>query len=202
MKRMIVALLLAIFIVGCSSGAQTTDNTPTEFSLPENQKYILNSEKSQMIWHAARFVGNSHVGTIKISAGELEREDNKFTSGKFIIDMNSITEEKNSERFLTHIRSDDFFSVEEFPTSQLVLTKIEEAGENKFTVTGDLTILNQTHEITFPAEITSDPLEISSAFTIDRTKWGITYGSGSFFKDLGDKVIKDDIRFGLKLVFE
>ena len=33
----------------------------------------------------------------------------------------------------------------------------------------------------------------SETFTIDRTKWGINYGSKSIFDNLGDKFIDDDM---------
>ena len=37
---------------------------------------------------------------------------------------------------------------------------------------------------------------------IDRTKWGVEYKSGNIFKDLGDKIIYDDIEFDIFLVSE
>jgi hypothetical protein len=41
-----------------------------------------------------------------------------------------------------------------------------------------------------------------AAFKIDRSKWDIKYGSGSFFDDLGDKMIYDDIELTVNAVFE
>ena len=200
--KFIPLLALLLIVIGCSAESIQKD-TPTTIDLPESAAYTLNSEQSQLIYQASRFVGSSHVGTVAINAGELERENDKFTSGKFVIDMTTITEEKNNERYLKHVRSDDFFGIEKYPTAQFVITKIEESEQ--YTITGDLTIRDQTHEITFPAEIVSadeNSLEINAAFTIDRTKWGITFDSSSFFTTIGDKAIKDDVRFGLKLMFE
>ena len=40
----------------------------------------------------------------------------------------------------------------------------------------------------------------SSSFSIDRTLWGVTYKSGSFFKNLADRLIDDAIQFDIELV--
>jgi hypothetical protein len=39
----------------------------------------------------------------------------------------------------------------------------------------------------------------SEPFTIDRTNWGVNYGSKSIFDNLGDKFISDDIQLTVKL---
>ena len=100
---------------------------------------------------------------------------------------------------MNHIKSKDFFDVDKYPISTLIIKSITEA----YTITADLTIMDQTNEISFPARVSTNngKLHISADFEIDRTQWGITYGSGSFFENLGDKAIKDKIKYGLELVF-
>jgi len=107
-----------------------------------------------------------------------------------------------------HLASEDFFNVAEYKTSTLVINKIRPArpaGEKapNHIVSGDLTIKGITHEIDFPALITysaDGTMMADASFTIDRTKWEIRYGSGSWFDGLGDKMIYDDIEFDLSLV--
>jgi polyisoprenoid-binding protein YceI len=69
-------------------------------------------------------------------------------------------------------------------------------------VVGDLTIKGITNQVSFPAEVKveGDVLTASGTASIDRTKWDIKYGSGKFFSDLGDNMIKDEfeIKFELK----
>ena len=93
--------------------------------------------------------------------------------------------------------SDDFFSVEKFPTATLKIKAIDDNNQ----VTADLTIKDITHEIQFPATIAvaNDKLTAEADFEIDRSLWDIRYGSGKFFKDLGDKLIKDEIEISLKI---
>ena len=59
-----------------------------------------------------------------------------------------------------------------------------------------------THSITFDAEVSIRKITFSTKakIKIDRTKWGIKYKSGNFFKDLGDKAILDEIEFDISLI--
>jgi hypothetical protein len=41
----------------------------------------------------------------------------------------------------------------------------------------------------------------STAFEVDRTKYGIEYNSGSIFDGLGDRVIYDNFELAVNLVF-
>ena len=63
-------------------------------------------------------------------------------------------------------------------------------------LSGNLTLKEAKNNVTFPVKVsnTNDGLVLTSeTFTIDRSKWNVKYGSKSFFDDLGDKFINDDI---------
>ncbi|MFM2285794.1 MAG: hypothetical protein RLZZ543_1291 [Bacteroidota bacterium] len=114
------------------------------------------------------------------------------------------TDEFNA-KLLGHLKSDDFFSVEKNPEAQFEIVKVEAASDaasgNNSTVTGNLTIKGIAKSITFPANITIEPAQLTAKaeFNIDRTEWDIKYGSGKFFQDLGDKMINDEftVKFNL-----
>ena len=69
-------------------------------------------------------------------------------------------------------------------------------------MTGDITIKGKTESISFSAALTEkgSGYEATASITIDRSKFDVRYGSGSFFDDLGDKTIKDEIKLDVKLV--
>ena len=89
----------------------------------------------------------------------------------------------------------DFFNVLKYPTATFVITGVkDEAG--KTMMSGNLTMLAISQNISFPVQITNQDNMVqvkSETFTIDRTKWGINYGSKSIFDNLGDKFIDDDM---------
>jgi len=68
-----------------------------------------------------------------------------------------------------------------------------------YTVTADLTLKGITKPVTF--DITVNGNKATSALKIDRTKYGIEYGSGSIFDSLGDKAINDEFELAVELAF-
>jgi len=161
----------------------------------------VNLESSSVEWVGKKITG-THSGTINIQSADLKFSEGELSGGTIVIDMSSIAVTDLSgggaKKLAGHLKSDDFFGVEEHPTATLVITEVTKAGlKNELTVTGDLTIKGQTHAISFPANI--DAESGSAEIFIDRTKYGIKYGSGSFFKNLGDKTIDNQFELRVKL---
>ena len=101
-----------------------------------------------------------------------------------------------------HLKSPDFFGVEKNPTATLVLKSVTPKAGTEFDVKADLTIKGKTNEVTFPATITvtKEDVKVVANFKIDRTKFDIKYGSGSFFENLGDKAIENDFNVEVNVV--
>ena len=128
-------------------------------------------------------------------------------SGDFEIDMNQMTvtdiSGKSAQGLIDHLKNEDFFNVPEFPTSTFVITGSEKK-DDFFSITGDLTIKDITNPVTFDMEILptdSETITATATFEIDRTLWDVQYSSGKFFKDLGDKIINDNMEIKLDLIF-
>jgi polyisoprenoid-binding protein YceI len=162
--------------------------------------YSIDSDKSEIKWEGSKITGKSHTGTVKIVEGGLQIAGSKITGGKFTIDMTSINvtdlDGGMKSKLEGHLKNDDFFAVDKFKTAQLVILSVD--GDN---VTADLTIKGKTNKVTFPAKVSMKDgnLEASANIEVDRAKYDVRYGSGSFFDDLGDKAINDIIKFEVKL---
>lgn len=161
------------------------------------QSYQVNKDASTIKWTGKKVTG-SHHGTIAFKEGNLEVKDNQLTGGSFVVDMTTIknldlTDPEWNQKLIGHLRSDDFFGVEKYPVSRLVIKKVEPKGGTLYHVTGDLTIKGITKPVEFDSSIsvTGSKLEATGTIPVDRTKYGIKYGSGSFFSNLGDKMIDD-----------
>ncbi len=172
-----------------------------------SQNYSLDAKSSKIQWEGKKVIGK-HNGTINLKSGSVQIKGTNII-GSFEIDMKSIAitdikDEESNAKLKAHFDSDEFFSTNKFPIANFVITKSEPItggkGEN-YKITGKLTIKNITNEISFPAKITFDETTFTANanFIIDRTKWDIKYGSGSFFDDLGDKAISNDISYKIKL---
>lgn len=201
----ILIIIVALIIFNQPANDQIVPSQGNLMDLPESGLYLVDAENSKLLWSSSFLVGNLHTGSVDISSGQVIFSEKNLKEGEIEIDMTSIKEDKNDEKFLAHMASEDFFSVEEFPTADISLSKIEKSEiSGNYVVTGDLTIRNITNSISFPVSLNSvgDGIRVKSEFEIDRTLWGINFRSGSFFKDLGDKAIKDEIKFDLDLILK
>jgi polyisoprenoid-binding protein YceI len=172
--------------------------------------FTVDTKSSTLEWYATKFAGK-HNGKISLSRGQLSNDHGNIT-GFVEIDMKSLTNsdienEKSRTKLETHLKSADFFDVEKYPVSKFVIKSViafNDTSEEKMThkVTGDLTIKDKTNEITFGSRINlfHDSVVCSGSAIVDRSKFDVRYGSKTFFKDIGDKVIHDDFRLVFNLV--
>ena len=166
----------------------------------------VDTKTSEIAWIGKKVTGQ-HNGTVQIKEGALEMEGEEVTGGSFLIDMTTIDvldlEGEYKGKLMRHLRSDDFFSVDKHPTAKFTITSIDksEATDATHFIAGDLTIKGITNKITFPANITvnNGKANAKASFALDRTKWEVRYGSGSFFDGLGDKMIYDDFELAINL---
>jgi len=171
----------------------------SSFSSISSDNYEALPEESTITWAASR-PGKTHDGTLAISSGSLVFEGNKLVSGDFKIDMTSIKVTdikpgKMNERLVGHLKSADFFDVENHATGAFTISSTE-TKEGKTLVNGQLTLKGISNPVTFEADVTNDGNTVTlktGEFKIDRTKWDIKYRSGKFFDDLKNKLIYDDI---------
>jgi len=167
----------------------------------ESGNYIIDEEKSIVNWTGRR-IASSHSGTVKIKSGEIKIQNNNNLGDSFVvIDMNTIEDNDGSEGLEEHLKSDDFFAVNDYQESQILLKKIENISGDNYQVVSDLIIKDITKEVVFPAKIiiNNNSLEAKANFEIDRSEFEIKYGSNSFFSDLGDKAIKNEIEFQVSI---
>ena len=171
----------------------------------EAKDYNVSTTESTVEWVGKKVTGQ-HNGTITLKNGTLAMEDGKLTGGSFTIDMTTITDTDLSggskEKLEGHLKSDDFFGVEKYPTSTFVITRAVPQGPGKYKVIGNITIKGKTEQIQFPATVEEKDGKImaSANITIDRSKFDVRFGSGSFFDNLGDKTIYDNFDLTVNLV--
>ena len=174
--------------------------------------YTVDAEASKIAWIGSKITGDQHNGTIGISNGTLKVEGGNLTAGEFTLDMNSIknldlpTEgDYNNAKLEGHLKSPDFFDVANHPNATFVVTGVEAVeGDGPIThnIKGNLTIKGITKELSIPAAVSmgEGSFNAEASFSFDRAEFDVRYGSGSFFEDLGDNLINDEVKLELVLV--
>jgi polyisoprenoid-binding protein YceI len=164
-------------------------------------KLNADTTKTKLLWLGEKVTGQ-HSGTVKLQSGWLSWQDNRISSGEFDINMASIKDSEANTRLEGHLKSDDFFGVAKYPTAKLVITGSTPFDKGNGVVSGTLTIKGVTNPIEFKAAMQKkdDGVWFFANIVLDRTKYNIRYGSGSFFDNLGDKTIYDEFKLKVSLL--
>jgi len=164
-------------------------------------KKQVNTDQSVINWIGYKVTGQ-HEGTITLREGVLEFKNDQLTGGNFVMDMTSINttdlEGDYKNKLDGHLKANDFFGVKKYPKATLVFTSVTK-NETNYSVVGDLTIKGITNKIAFDLEVSENTA--TTSLKIDRTKYGIKYGSASFFDGLKDKAIYDEFDLKVNLKF-
>tara|TARA_R110002049_G_scaffold168526_3_gene335064 strand:+ start:2193 stop:2849 length:657 start_codon:yes stop_codon:yes gene_type:complete len=205
-KTFFKILFLSVLVVSftnCKDKAKEAATTEAEEVAEievEAVKFNADVASSTIEWKGFKPMG-SHNGVINLKSGVLNTIDGEIVGGTFLIDMASLTvldipaEEKDHAKLTGHLKSDDFFDVEKHPSAAFEITGLEEV-DGKMMLSGNLALKDAKNNVTFPVSVSNegDTMTLTSeTFTIDRSKWNVKYGSKSFFDNLGDKFINDDI---------
>ena len=165
------------------------------------QKLSVDTDKSKIKWIGKEITTSMHYGTLKFSSGEITLNSGKI-SGAVSVNMESISVDDLSggskSRLEGHLRSDDFFSVENHKESKIEVISSKQNGSS-YDVNGRLTIKNISHPINFTLDMKDKMAQ--TKLTFDRSKYDVRFRSGSFFENLGDKLILDDIELEVTLYF-
>lgn len=172
----------------------------------KTESFKVNASESKLTWLAKKVAGE-HSGTINVSTGSLNVENNVLKGGSFDLDtktitVTDITDKEGNAKLLGHLKSEDFFAVDKFGAAKFVITSATNKGAGLYNIKGNLTIKGITNEVSFPATVAIDKTKLtaSAKIIVDRTKYDIKYRSKSFFENLGDKTIYDDFELNIQLI--
>jgi polyisoprenoid-binding protein YceI len=153
-------------------------------------------------WEGSKITTDSHVGTLEIIKGVLIFDADSLVGGSFTVDMNSMVctdlSEKSGARLVSHLESDDFFGVAEYPEATLEFTTVVPTDYG-YNITGNFTIRGITNSETF--ELKTDGNTATAELEIDRSKYNVKYRSGSFFENLGDRLINDELKLRVSFAY-
>ena len=167
------------------------------FSMSLAAQNTLNILESSLKWEGKKITGSGHNGSLTFSDSQVKIKDGNIISGVFTVDMTTLTCDdltaaQGKANLEGHLKSNDFFAVEKFNTATLVISSVENNN-----ATGILTIKDISHPIQFKLTKNQDVYNASLVF--DRSKYDVKYASGSFFKNLGDKLILNEIELLVEL---
>jgi polyisoprenoid-binding protein YceI len=204
-KSVFIAILaLGIITASCTQGekklkAKAEDKSSSSMSIPN---VTINPEASKVMWAGTMLGIYTHEGTLDMTEASLDISDGKITGGSFTVDMNTMIatdenynpeEGSTPEKLIGHLKSPDFFDVENYPTASFTIT-----GSEGNTVTGMLTIRGETNEEKVENVLMTkegDMVKITGDMTVDRKKYGVSWDS-----PVQDRVLSNDMELNIKLI--
>lgn len=224
LKNFLLLAVASVFAVACTS-APDSDEAQVGDAKQENEvsaeavAYAVDLNESVVEWVGTKTNGRHH-GTVQLQSGILQVNDGVIEGGEFVLDMNTINDEdlkgESKGKLEGHLKSGDFFKVEEFPTARFVLTDVEatnetledEADSNQAAISeyritnpthyisGNLTIRDSTRGISFPAVVNMNEGNVSAIakFNINRKDWGLKWEYPP-----GEVVLNNTIHLGINL---
>jgi len=144
-------------------------------------------------------------GTFNEFQGTIEADPQDLTDASidFTIDANSIDTRKADRD--NHLRSADFFDVENYPNLSFKATKIEKTSNDTYDLTGDFTIKDTTKPVTFNVTFegtAKDPMsgDEAAGFTgttkINRKEFGLTWNAAL---ETGGVVVSDEVKINIEI---
>ena len=214
-KQLILLFTASVLTISActSSSDKATASSEQEVAATTGKEYVADTT-SVITWQATHKGGFApRYGTLKPSEGTISVDNGVVTGGSFtldikslLVDSTSVTEkDKKAINLQNHLKSPDFFDAEKYPTAKFVITNVAPYDSAKATslvegatnlVSGNLTIKDNTLNITFPAKIvvSDSNVDINANFSVDRTSWGLRYGAEG---NPADWMISKDFDLGL-----
>ncbi len=190
------SLVLSLSILFLSIGTFATDIKPSSKK--------VDISKSVVTWKGYKIM-KSHEGTLNFKSGSLEFSGKVLSGGELIVDMASLTNTdmaagSGKEKLEGHLKSEDFFGVDKYPTATIKFTKVTPKGKTgDYEITANVTIKETTKEIKFNA--TAKDGIAKATLKLDRSDYNVRFGSGKFFENLGDKAIYDEFDLNVSLKY-
>ena len=207
MKKVVLSVAAAALILSaCVSNpegkrAETTDHVETTETATAGNVLTVDTDASELVW-TGRKVSGQHHGTVRIKSGSLTVAEGQPTGGKFVMDMTTISdvdlEGESKGKLETHLKSADFFDVENHPEASFEITSVAPGTEaDVVKISGNLIIRGVSKNITFDAhlqEATDTSVKATADFNIAREDWGVNY------EGKADDLISKEINFKVTLV--
>ena len=149
----------------------------------EPQRFAMDASHSRIVFSVSHFGFSMLPGILQEFDAELLYDHEAPANSHLSVTIQAASVDMFHERLNKHLKSDDFFAVEKYPTLTFVSTKVEAGSDDTARVTGDFTMLGKTLPLTLDVALikyAAHPMSGRQAAcweatgTLDRTVVGMT----------------------------
>lgn len=167
-------------------------------------KWVIDPMHSEILFKVRHLMISNLKGEFRKFNGEIDGDD--FTQSEISVNIDASSIFTNEDGRDKHLRSADFFDVENYPEMTFQGISLEKVGRENYKLNGLLTIKGITNEITLDAEfggINKDPLGrekagFSLSGTINRKYFGLTWNAAL---ETGGVLVGDEVKISAEVQF-
>lgn len=194
MKRSLTALMIAgACVAGVALYPATNPSTEANIASQEGTVFKIDTLHSGVFFQIRHMGVTNFVGSFDKFDGSFnidwESPENSFMD----ISVDAASVDSNNEKRDGHIKSNDFFTVKQFPEMTFVGQTFKKTSDDRMEIIGDLTFLGVTKPVTVETKLVGEgstrqgyKMGIDSTFSFKRTD----FGNSTYVKEgaLGDEV--------------
>ncbi len=171
-----------------------------------NTKWIIDPAHSEILFKVKHMMITNVKGEFRSFTGELSSEGTNFIADSINVTINASSIFTNSDDRDAHLKSADFFDVENYKELSFAGTSLKKIDDENFQLTGDLTIKGVSKSVTLDIEfggINKDPWGNEKAgFSINgkinRKDWGLTWNAAL---ETGGVLVSDEVKLSAEVQF-
>lgn len=197
---LVTGALAAIALVWAAfSTAALAEDAPTA----ESGTFAIDESHVHAAFKVSHLGFSETIGGFDKISGSFTLDADNLSASTVSVTIDTASVDSGWDARDEHLRGDDFFKVEEFPDMTFASTSVEPTGDTTAKVTGDLTMLGQTHPVTLDVTFNQagkHPFSgkyvagFSATGSLDRTQWGMEYGVPAIGKDIDLMIQAEGIR--------
>lgn len=166
--------------------------------------YKIDTAHSEISFKVKHLMITNVTGTFTKFNATMETEAADFSDAKISFEAETNSISTNNEQRDGHLKSDDFFAADKFPTLSFQSTHFTKEGDETYSLTGDLTIRDTTKPVKLNVEyggtVTDSYGQVKSGFEIsgkiNRKDFGLTWGAVT---EAGGIVVSDEVKLNLAI---
>jgi len=153
----------------------SSDEPASTEAAPAGDAYTFSADGSKIDFVGSKITG-SHTGGFEKFTGEIVVADGAIAGNGIDVAIDTTSLFSDNPKLTDHLKTPDFFDVEQFPTATFKSTAVEGSGDSA-NITGDLTLHGITRTITVPAKISvgQDKVTLTSEFSLNRLDFEMKY---------------------------
>jgi polyisoprenoid-binding protein YceI len=183
MKFIAVTATLALSAALLIAGAGAARAPEAAAGIAAADSYKVDAGHSSIVFRIKHLNISNFYGNFRDFSGTFTADPDTGEVASLSVEVKATSVDTGIDGRDKHLRSPDFFNVDQFPTASFTSTEVKKSGEGKFEATGEFTLCGVTKTVTVPVEFTGagkDPrggnrAGVEAVFDFSRDDYGITY---------------------------